>query len=178
MDISIRMRSKKIIAILFMLGLLLAILNVYLFYYWYIYIEWILILNFAVLAALLLIFFLNKKQFLSTKRHHLLKRVFISVFLLINITYGIKYYSMFLRNQKVDFYAKIATCDQMKLQFQEDVKNNEIKYFNFGITGGVDGREYHPEKGIYIDNFGLGCLIYGEFQCYNKLVNEYLKEEN
>lgn len=172
------MRSKKIIITFFILGLLMAILNVYLFYYWYIYIEWLLILNFLALAALLLIFFLNKKQFLSLKQYHTLKRVFILVFLLINISYGIKYYSTFLRNQKIDFYAKIATCDQMKLQFEEDVKNKEIKYFNFGLTGGFDGKEYHQEKEVYIDNFGLGCVMFGQLQCYNKLVNEYLKEDN
>lgn len=85
MGISIRMRSKKIIHILFVLGLLLAILNIYLFYYWYIYIELLLILSFTVLFGLLCLFLLNKKQFLSTKRHHLLKQVFISVFLLVNV---------------------------------------------------------------------------------------------
>ena len=83
MGISIRMRSKKIIHILFVLGLLLAI--IYLFYYWYIYIELLLILSFTVLFGLLCLFLLNKKQFLSTKRHHLLKQVFISVFLLVNV---------------------------------------------------------------------------------------------
>ena len=177
MDTSIRMRSKKIIPIIFILGLLLAILNLYLFQH-LIYAELLFILDISILLSMLLVFILSKTKWLSSNRYYIVKQVFISVFLLVNIAYGIKYYSMFLRDQKINFYSEITTCDQMKLQFQEDVKNNEIKYFNFGIAGGFEGKEYHPEKGIYIDNFGLGCLIFGEFQCYNRLVDEYLKEEN
>ncbi len=177
MDISIRMRSKKIIPIIFILGLLLAILNLYLFQH-LIYAELLFILDISILLSMLLVFILSKTKWLSSNRYYIVKRVFISVFLLVNIAYGIKYYSMFLREQKIDFYTSITTCDQMKIQFLKDVKNKEIKYFNFGITGGFDGKEYHEEKEVHIDNFGLGCIMFGQFQCYNKLVDEYLKEEN
>ncbi|MFY0631725.1 MAG: hypothetical protein JXR05_15275 [Flavobacteriaceae bacterium] len=64
----------------------------------------------------------------------------------------------------------------MEKRFATDVKNNEIKYFQYGI--GTDLELQQTLKTKYgIESYGMGCLIQAEFNCYNDLVNNYLKEK-
>lgn len=72
-------------------------------------------------------------------------------------------------------YSEIETCEEMEKRFSTDLKNGEIKYFQFGI--GYDIGLAKTLKSAYkIQSIGMGCTIQSEKECYNELVNEYLKK--
>ncbi len=73
-------------------------------------------------------------------------------------------------------YSEIETCEEMEKRFATDLKNNKIVYFQFGIGYDVELAKTLENK-YKIQSFGMGCTIQSEKECYNKLVNEYLKEK-
>ena len=74
-------------------------------------------------------------------------------------------------------YAELETCEQMEKRFAIDLKNGEIKYFQFGIGYDME-LEKTLKKKYEIESFGMGCTVYSEMICYNELVNAYLKEKH
>ncbi|WP_397362264.1 hypothetical protein [Olleya sp. R77988] len=74
-------------------------------------------------------------------------------------------------------YSEIETCGEMEKRFATDLKNEEIVYFQFGIGYDIELVETLKEK-YKIQSIGMGCTIQSEKECYNKLVNEYLKEKH
>ena len=71
----------------------------------------------------------------------------------------------------------MTTCGEMENRFATDLKNSEIKYFQFGIATDLELQQTLKTK-YGIESSGMGCLIKTEFDCYNELVNNYLKEKN
>lgn len=74
-------------------------------------------------------------------------------------------------------YSEIETCEEMEKRFSTDLKNGEIIYFQFGIGYDIELAKTLKEK-YKIQTIGMGCTIQSEKECYNKLVNEYLKEKH
>lgn len=74
-------------------------------------------------------------------------------------------------------YAEIETCEEMEKRFATDLKNGEIKYFQFGIGYDIELEKTLKDR-YNIETFGMGCTIQSEKECYNKLVNKYLKEKH
>lgn len=99
------------------------------------------------------------------------------VSLVLNIYLANKIYKSLQINKIYAEYAEIETCEEMKKRFETDLKNGEIKYFQFGI--GYDNELEKTLKNRYnIETFGMGCTIQPEIECYNQLVNEYLIEKH
>ncbi len=80
-------------------------------------------------------------------------------------------------NELYAVYSEIETCVGMEKRFVKDLQNKEIKYFYFGIGYDVELHQILENK-YNIEMFGMGCMIQSKFECYNKLVYEYLKESH
>jgi hypothetical protein len=66
-------------------------------------------------------------------------------------------------------------CEKITDRFKADLKNKEIKYFSGGFVG--SGNLSKNVKQYGIENFELGCQVYDNLECYNKLVRNYLKDK-
>ena len=89
---------------------------------------------------------------------------------------GFYKYQINKTNEILSEYYELKTCKKMENRFTIDLKNNEIKYFQFGI--GTDLALQQTLKTKYgIESYGMDCLVTPEFDCYNQLVNNYLKEK-
>ena len=71
-------------------------------------------------------------------------------------------------------YSELETCEEMEKRFALDLKNGEIKYFQFGIGYDIELEKSLKDK-YGIETYGMGCTIQSEKECYNELVNNYLK---
>lgn len=70
-----------------------------------------------------------------------------------------------------------ANCDELKGFFATDLKNNEVKYFQYGM--GPDIELFQNLKSKYgIESYGMGCIKLSTIECYNDLVNNYLIEKH
>ncbi len=85
------------------------------------------------------------------------------------------YESVQIQNRYTE-YALLETCEEMENRFATDLKNGEIKYFQFGIGYDIELEKTLKDK-YNIETFGMGCTILTEMECYNELVNNYLKEK-
>jgi len=65
----------------------------------------------------------------------------------------------------------------MEKRFSTDLKNGKLVYFQFGIGYDIELAKTLKEK-YKIKTIGMGCIIQSEKECYNKLLNEYLKENH
>ena len=74
-------------------------------------------------------------------------------------------------------YTELETCEEMETRFASDLKNGEIKYFQFGIGYDMELEKALKDK-YEIETFGMGCTIRSEMICYNELVNAHLKEKH
>ncbi len=65
-----------------------------------------------------------------------------------------------------------ANCDNLKDFYATDLKNDEKKYFRYGM--GTDIELHNILKSKYrIKSFGMGCIKLSTIDCYNDLVNNY-----
>jgi hypothetical protein len=71
-------------------------------------------------------------------------------------------------------YSDIETCKEMENRFSTDLKNNKIVYFQFGILD-IELAKILRRK--YRIKYVIGCTMQPEKECYNELVNEYLKKD-
>tara|TARA_R110002124_G_scaffold286621_1_gene468061 strand:- start:753 stop:1295 length:543 start_codon:yes stop_codon:yes gene_type:complete len=81
-----------------------------------------------------------------------------------------------IQNTIAEYYA-LKTCGKMENRFTTDLKNDEIKYFQFGIGTDLELQRY-LKTNYGIESYGMGCMVQPEFDCYNELVNNYLKEKH
>ena len=116
--------------------------------------------------------------FLLQKWRNALTKIMIITFgisLLLNLYAVSEYYKIIQIQNTIAEYHELKTCEKMEHRFSTDLKNNEIKYFQFGI--GTDLELQKTLKSKYgIESYGMGCIIQSEFECYNELVYNYLKE--
>lgn len=64
---------------------------------------------------------------------------------------------------------------EMNKRFEDDLRNDELKYFSGGFAG-TGNLTKNLEK-YDVENFDLGCTIYGNLMCYSELVSQYLEEK-
>ncbi len=99
-----------------------------------------------------------------------------SISLVLNLYIFPQIYESVQSNKKYAEYSEIKTCEEMEKRFLTDLKNEEIFYFQFGIGYDIELAKTLMEK-YKIESIGMGCLIQPKMQCYNQLVNNYLKEK-
>ena len=88
-----------------------------------------------------------------------------------------EYYKIIRIQNTIAEYSEIKNCSEMTNRFASDLKNDDIKYFQFGIATNMELQKTLKTK-YGIESFGMGCLVQSEMDCYNHLVNEYLKEKH
>ena len=118
------------------------------------------------------IYFFNKNL------RNIMTKIMFGVFgicLALNLFLFIQIYESVQIQKRYAEYYELETCERMEKRFTRDLQNGEIKYFQFGIGYDVE-LEKILEKKYDIEMFGMGCIIQSEFECYNKLVDKYLKE--
>ena len=74
-------------------------------------------------------------------------------------------------------YSGLETCEEMEKRFFTDQKNGELVYFQFGISYDIELAKTLKEA-YKIQSIGMGCTISSNYDCYNQLVNDYLKEKH
>ncbi|CAM1349458.1 MULTISPECIES: hypothetical protein [Tenacibaculum] len=97
--------------------------------------------------------------------------------LLLNLYIVPRVYRTVQLNKVYFEHSELETCEEMEKRFSTDLKNGEIVYFQFGIGYDIELAKTLKEK-YKIQSIGMGCTIQSEYECYNKLVNEYLKEKH
>ncbi|SHI77886.1 hypothetical protein SAMN04488508_10374 [Aquimarina spongiae] len=116
--------------------------------------------------------------FLAKDWHKVLTKIMIGAFgvcLVLNLHLWTEYYKTVQRQNRLAEYYELETCEKMENRFLTDLKNEKLKYFQFGI--GFDLELQKTLKSKYgIESYGMGCMVQSEFDCYNELVNNYLKE--
>tara|TARA_R110001583_G_scaffold20111_1_gene77971 strand:- start:3020 stop:3574 length:555 start_codon:yes stop_codon:yes gene_type:complete len=83
---------------------------------------------------------------------------------------GIQYYN------RISEYHELETCEEMENRFRTDLKNNKIVYFSFGLVSDEEFTEKMKSQ-FGIENFNLGCTVYSEKICYNKLVEQHIEKK-
>ena len=96
--------------------------------------------------------------------------------LVLNIYLMTEYYKMEQRRITLSEYHKLGTCDLMGNRFATDLIKGEIKYFQFGMGTDLQLQKTLDTK-YGIESFGMGCCVLPNMNCYNNLVNEYLKKK-
>jgi len=117
--------------------------------------------------------------FLNKNWQNILTKIMLASFILslgLNLYIFPRVYENVRINKIYAEYSEIETCEEMERRFTSDLKNEKIKYFQFGIAYDAELAETLKNK-YKIQSIGMGCTIQSEKECYNKLVNEYLKEE-
>ena len=117
--------------------------------------------------------------YLIKKENKKIKKVVIGLFFLslaINSYVGYNKYKFNKISEIISEYFELETCEEMENRFATDLKNGEIKYFQFGIGYDMELKKTLKDK-YKIESFGMGCTVHSEMICYNDLVNDYLKEK-
>jgi hypothetical protein len=117
--------------------------------------------------------------FFVKKWRNRLTKVMIGTFgicLVLNLYALTEYYKITKIQNTIAEYSELKTCNEMKNRFSTDLKKGEIKYFQFGIGANLELQKTLKTK-YEIECFAMGCLVQSELDCYNDLVNNYLKEK-
>jgi len=125
------------------------------------------------------ILFIGLYVFNKNWRKLLIKFMFgvFGVCLVLNLNLFIQSYKYVQLNKIYTEYTKLETCEEMENRFYIDLRNREIKYFQFGIAHNYDVEKILKEK-YNIYTFGMGCMVRSEMECYNELVDKHLKENH
>ncbi|TCI90605.1 hypothetical protein [Tenacibaculum sp. M341] len=118
--------------------------------------------------------------FLIRKWRKVISKIIIGLFgisLALNLYIFAEYYKISQKQNRFEEYSELKTCAEMEKRFATDLKNQEIKYFQFGFGYDIKLEKTLKDK-YHIESFGMGCSLISKFICYNKLVNEYLKEKH
>lgn len=110
------------------------------------------------------------------------KIIIKAILFIFSISFTISVYLLF-EEREIRREVEIATkyenssCDELKEFFATDLKNKEVKFFQYGM--GTDIELYKHLKFNYnIELFGMGCMKFPSVDCYNDLVNKYLIEKH
>ena len=168
-------KTKYILLLLSVFGFALLIFNSVMMQYWY-NVRLELNISQVLFAIGLLCFglylFVENWQKVLTK-------IMIGAFgicLIFNLHIWTEYYKSVQRQNRLAEYYELDTCTKMKDRFLIDLENQELKFFQFGI--GSDWELHKTLESKYgIEAFGMGCSVQYEFECYNELVKNYLKEK-
>lgn len=117
--------------------------------------------------------------FLAKDWQNGLTKIMIGTFgicLMLNLYTLSEYYKIMQIQNTIAEYSKIETCDEMEKRFATDLKKGKIKYFQFGIATDIELQKSLKTK-YGIESYGMGCIVQSKMDCYNDLVNDYLKEK-
>ncbi len=168
-------KTKYLIILIGVTGLAFLIYNSIKMMYWGIQYQMIAKVLYIIGVAGLFIYFLIKKW-----RKILTKTMLLtfSISLAISVYSIYQFYQWNNYLKKRNEYSQIKTCEGLKERFALDLENNEIKYFLFGMGTDIDLAKKLKKK-YDIESFGMGCIVdFKKVNCYNKLVNEHLKEKH
>ncbi len=129
----------------------------------------------AILVGLIIIFFFLPRN-LKMKSKILTFSAFgiATVLLLLTVNLTLTHFSTERYKKTLSEYQEL-NCEQMHERFAIDLKNNDLKFFSGGIAG--SGNLTKNLKKYDIENYDLGCIVYGSLMCYSELVSNYLKEK-
>tara|TARA_Y100000815_G_scaffold30705_1_gene25645 strand:- start:776 stop:1366 length:591 start_codon:yes stop_codon:yes gene_type:complete len=116
--------------------------------------------------------------FLKKSWRSLLSKIMIGAFGICSILsfyLFVQVYEVVQKQNHISKYYELENCEQMENQFAIDLKKDKLQYFHFGL-GSVIGMEDIMKSNYNIEYHSMGCLVRSEMNCYNRLVNEYLKE--
>jgi len=117
--------------------------------------------------------------FLNKNWQNLLTKIMIAAFtisLALNLYIFPRVYRGVQINRIYYEYSDIETCEEMEKRFATDLENSKIFYFQFGSGYDVELAKTLKKK-YKIQSIGMLSTMQSEKECYNKLVNEYLKEK-
>jgi len=117
--------------------------------------------------------------FIKKTWRNILTKIMIGTFgvcFALNLYLFIEIYPYVQMNKIYAEYSMLETCEEMKIRFSNDLKNGELKYFQFGIATDLELQKTLKTK-YGIESYGMGCIVQPKFDCYNELVNSYLIEQ-
>ncbi len=168
-------KTKYLLLILSIVGLSLMIFNNVKMYYWASIIEE---LEFAKISFAIGILSLGLYYLVKKWRNRLTKIMIIAfgVCLVLNLYLTAEYYKSIQIQNRLSEYSKFDTCEEMEKRFATDLKDGKLKYFSFGLISDNELTK-RMKTNFGIDNFNLGCTVYSEKICYNKLVENHIKNK-
>ena len=129
----------------------------------------------AILAILLIVFFFLPKSIKIKSKYLTLTALGIGiVFITLTTQLTLDYFEM-KRTEKILTEYHELDCKKITERFKTDLANNKVKYFSSGLVSSGNLSENIKKYGI--ENFDLGCMVYENLNCYNKLVSNYLKDK-
>ncbi|WP_298321335.1 hypothetical protein [uncultured Aquimarina sp.] len=129
----------------------------------------------TILVGLVIVFFFLARSLKIKSRLLTFSALGIAtICLIITVDLTLNHFSIERYKNTLTEYHELS-CEQMKERYAVDLKKNELKYFSGGFTG--TGNLTKNLKKYDIQNFDLGCTIYGNLMCYSELVAEYLKKK-
>ena len=140
-------------------------------------VDYNLMLNIS--GLLLIIAIIGFILFLTLKKNKTFEKFIIGIIIIalsINLYVGFGKYQIERAERILSEYYELKTCEEMENRFATDLKKGEIKYFQFGISTDIELQKTLKTK-YGIECFGMGCFVESEMDCYNDLVNNYLKEK-
>jgi len=167
-------KTKYLLFFLGIIGIILITFNSIEMWYWYDFKFELEISQILFVIGLISFGF----YFILKKRRNILTKIMIGTFgisLLFNIHLSTENFKNILRQKRLSEYYELETCKKMESRFNTDLKNEELKYFHFGIAS-ISGMKEIMESNYDIEYFSMGCLLRSEMECYNKLLNKFLKE--
>ena len=167
-------KTKYLLLILSIVGLSLILFNEYKAYS-----DWSIVPELELSKGLFVIGIISfGLYFLIKKWRKVLTKVMIGAFSLClaqNLYLVAEYYRITQSQKRLSEYSELNTCEEMENRFAADLKNDKIKYFSFGLVSDEEfTKKMKSEFGI--ENFNLGCTVYSEKICYNKLVEKHIEE--
>lgn len=162
-------KTKYTIILIAVVGLIFLIFSSIKWMYWEL--EYLLIakiLFFVGLISFLLYFLAKDWQKALTK----IMLFSFSISLILSAYLSYAYYE---REKTIAIITKYerANCDKLKEFFATDLKNEELKFFQYGMGPDIELHENLKSK-YGIESFGMGCLKLSTIDCYNNLVNNHL----
>lgn len=130
---------------------------------------------FASLYLLFTLIILIRYFFKKTFKAYKLALATLTIFLVINLGLVTTVVNFEMAKYEMFKIEKMNTCEKAGLQFKADLKNEDMKFFIFGI--GVD-EEYmlKVEQKYNLKVYHMGCMVSPSYQCYNELVKDHLKK--
>ena len=164
-------KTKYSIILIAVIGLILLIFSSIKWMHWGI--EYLLIAKILFLIGLIsFVLYFLAKDWQKTLTKIMLFSFSISLILSTYLSYA-----YFEREKTIALITKYerANCNELKELFATDLKNKDIKFFQYGMGTDIELQE-NLESKYGIRSFGMGCVKFSTIDCYNDLVNNYLIE--
>ena len=165
-------KTKYSIILIAVIGLVFLISSSIKWMYWEL--EYLMIAKILFLIGLISVVL----YFLAKDWQKALTKIMLFSFSISLILSAYLSYAYYEREKSIAIMTKYerANCNELKEFFATDLKNQEIKFFQYGM--GADIELYDKLKKYEINCYSMGCVKLSTIDCYNDLVNNYLKEKH